>query len=130
MMPAVCRSAALILCLAPALAWALGVGAIEVSSGLNQTLDAKIPIVGAKPGELADVDARLADEDIFARAGLARPYVLTRLKFEVVATGEDTGYIHVTSREGMREPALEFIVDVRWRDGNLRRTYSLLLEPK
>jgi Tfp pilus assembly protein FimV len=30
----------------------------------------------------------------------------------------------------MREPALEFIIDVRWRDGNLQRTYSLLLEPK
>ena len=130
MLPALCRSLAVMLCLLPALAWALGIGAIEVSSGLNQPLDAKIPIIGAKPGELADAEARLADEDIFARAGLPRPYQLTRLKFEVVATGEDTGYIHVTSRDGIREPALEFIVEVRWRNGNLRRTYSLLLEPR
>lgn len=130
MVPAIYRSVALILCLLPAFAWALGVGAIEVSSGLNQPLDAKIPIVGAKPGDLDDVDARLAGEDIFARAGLARSYVLTQLKFAVVATGEDSGYIHVTSRDGIREPALEFIIDVKWRNGSLRRNFSLLLEPK
>ena len=130
MMPALCRSLAVIVCLLPALAWALGVGAIEVSSGLNQPLDARIPIIGAKPGELAEVDARLAGEDVFARAGLPRSYALTRLKFQVVATGEDTGYIHVTSHDGIREPALEFIVDVRWRNGNLRRSFTVLLERK
>ena len=130
MVPAVYRSVAAVLCLLPALAWALGIGAIEVRSGLNQPLDAKIPIVGAQPGELDDVAAGLADEAIFARAGLARPHVLTRLKFEVVATGDDSGYIHVTSRDGIREPALEFIIDVKWRNGSLRRNYSLLLEPK
>ena len=130
MVPALCRSLAVIVCLLPALAWALGVGAIEVSSGLNQPLDARIPIIGAKPGELAEVDARLAGEDVFARAGLPRSYALTRLKFQVVATGEDTGYIHVTSHDGIREPALEFIVDVRWRNGNLRRSFTVLLERK
>jgi pilus assembly protein FimV len=56
--------------------------------------------------------------------------VLTRLKFEVVATGDDSGYIHVTSRDGIREPALEFIVDVKWGNGSVRRKYSVLLEPK
>ena len=130
MVPALCRSLAVIVCLLPALAWALGVGAIEVSSGLNQPLDARIPIIGAKPGELAEVDARLAGEDVFARAGLPRSYALTRLKFQVVATGEDTGYIHVTSHDGIREPALEFIVDVHWRNGNLRRSFTVLLERK
>ena len=129
-MPAIHRSVAFIACLLPALAWALGVGAIDVSSGLNQPFDAKIAIVGAKQGELQDVSAALAEPKAFEAAGLTRSIVLTRLKFEVVATGDDSGYIHVTSRDGIREPALEFIVDVKWGNGGGRPKYSVLLEPR
>jgi pilus assembly protein FimV len=129
-MPALQRIVAAIVCLLPTLLWALGVGGIEVSSGLNQAFDAKISIVGAKQGELADVSAKLAEKDVFARAGLARPYSLAALKFEVVPTGDSSGYIHITSRDGIREPALEFIMEVKWPNGSLRRKYSVLLEPR
>ncbi len=127
-MPALQRVVVTMLCLLPTVLWALGVGGIEVSSGLNQAFDAKIPIVGAKQGELADVSARLAEKDIFDRAGLARSHFLTALKFQVVSTGDSSGYIHITSRDGIREPALEFIVEVKSRSGSLRRKYSVLLE--
>lgn len=129
-MSALQRVAAAILLTLPTSLWALGVGGMEVSSGLNQPFDARIPIVGAGEGELADVRAGLAAKDVFERAGLARPYALNRLSFLVVAADDGSGYIHVTSREGMREPAMEFIVEVRWRNGALRRKYSVLLEPR
>ncbi len=129
-MPALQRVVVTMLCLLPTVLWALGVGGIEVSSGLNQAFDAKIPIVGAKQGELADVSARLAEKDIFDRAGLARSHFLTALKFQVVSTGDSSGYIHITSRAGLREPALEFLVEVESRSGSLRRKYSVLLEPR
>jgi pilus assembly protein FimV len=124
------RMVVAVLCLLPSVLWALGVGGIEVSSGLNQRFDARIPIVGAKRGELADASARLADDDVFARAGLARSDALRTLKFAVVATGDESGYIHITSRDHIREPALEFIVQLKWRNGSLQRKYGVLLEPK
>ncbi len=127
-MPVVQRVVATILCLLPTVLWALGVGGIEVSSGLNQAFDARIPIVGASQGELDDVRAGLAEKDIFDRAGLARPHSLSALKFQVVSTGDSSGYIHITSRTGIREPALEFIVELRSPGGNLWRKYSVLLE--
>ena len=129
-MPVVQRVVATILCLLPTVLWALGVGGIEVSSGLNQAFDARIPIVGAGQGELDDVRAGLAEKDIFDRAGLARPRSLAALKFQVVSTGDSSGYIHITSRTGIREPALEFIVELRSPGGNLWRKYSVLLEPR
>ncbi len=129
-MPALQRVVVTMLCLLPTVLWALGVGGIEVSSGLNQAFDARIPIFGAKQGELADVSARLAEKDIFDRAGLARSHFLAALKFQVVSTGDSSGYIHITSRDGIREPALEFIVEVKSRSGSLRRKYSVLLEPR
>ena len=126
------RFVAVGLFLSPTLLWALGVGGIDVSSGLNQPFNAKIPIVGAKAGELADVRVRLAEKAVFDSAGLARPHTLTLMKFEVVPTGDGdgSGYIHVTSRDGVREPAWEFIIDVNWSSGSLRRKYSVLLEPR
>ena len=124
------RIVALVLLALPAGAWALGVGGMEVSSGLNQPFDARIPIVGAAEEELVDVRARLAEKDAFDRAGLSRPYLLSKLEFLVVSDDAGNGYIHVTSREGIREPALEFIVEVEWRNGSLQRKYSVLLEPR
>ena len=129
-MPVVQRVVATILCLLPTVLWALGVGGIEVSSGLNQAFDARIPIVGAAQGELDDARAGLAEKDIFDRAGLARPHSLSALKFQVVSTGDSSGYIHITSRTGIREPALEFIVELRSPGANLWRKYSVLLEPR
>jgi pilus assembly protein FimV len=127
-MPVVQRVVATILCLLPTVLWALGVGGIEVSSGLNQAFDARIPIVGAAQGELDDVRAGLAEKDIFDRAGLVRPHSLSALKFQVVSTGDSSGYIHITSRTGIREPALEFIVELRSPGASLWRKYSVLLE--
>jgi pilus assembly protein FimV len=126
------RIVAVILFLSPTLLWALGVGGIEVSSGLNQPFNAKIPHVGAKAGELEDVRVQVAEKEVFDAAGLARSYALTLMKFEVVSTGDGdgSGYIHITSRDGVREPALEFIIDVKWQNGSLRRKYSVLLEPR
>jgi len=134
MVSALKRIVAVILFLSPTALWALGVGGIDVSSGLNQPFNAKIPIVGAKAGELADVNVRLSEKSVFDSAGLARPHGLTLMKFEVVPTGDGdedgSGYIHVTTRDSVREPAWEFIIDVKWRNGSLRRKYSVLLQPR
>ena len=132
MVSALKRIVAVVLFLSPTLLWALGVGGIDVSSGLNQPFNAKIPIIGANPGELKDMKVKLAEKEVFDSAGLARPYLLTSMKFEVVATGDGdgSGYIHITSRDGIREPALEFIIEVTWRNASVRRKYSVLLEPR
>ena len=125
---AIRRIAAAVLCLMPTTLLALGIGGMEVSSGLNQPFDARIPIVGAQQGELAAVDARLAEKKIFERAGIELPYTLSTLQFRVVPTDETSGYIHITSRGNVREPAVEFIIEVSWHGGSVRRKYSALLE--
>lgn len=127
-MSAILRIAAAVLCLMPTTLLALGIGGMEVSSGLNQPFDARIPIVGAQQGELADIHARLAEKKIFERAGLELPYSLSRLQFRIVSTDDTSGYIHVTSRDNIREPAVELIIEVSWQGGSLRRKYSALLE--
>lgn len=117
-----------LLLLTPVPVWALGLGDIQVRSALNQRLDARIDIVGAAPGELVDVSAQLADAETFERTGVARPYVLTTLRFETVQLEDGSGYVKVTSTKRIREPALTFIVELNSPKSTLRRTYSVLLE--
>ncbi|GIX21378.1 MAG: hypothetical protein KatS3mg121_0161 [Gammaproteobacteria bacterium] len=111
------------------LARALGLGDIEVYSALNQPLSAEIPLTGVRPGELDNLIVRLASEDAFARAGLDRPYVLSKLRFELATKPDGRYYIAVRSEEPIREPFLTFLLDVEWPRGRLLREYTLLLDP-
>ena len=68
---------ALALALGASSAQALGLGPIEVKSGLNQPLVAEIPILSAAPGEIDELEVRRASPEAFARVGLERPVGLT-----------------------------------------------------
>lgn len=108
---------------------ALGLGNINSASTLNQPLVARIPLLSVSPDELSTLNVRLATSEAFERAGLDRPFYLSRLKFQV-ATGDDgRPYIAVTTDQPVKEPFLDFLVDVRWPRGRLVREYTVLLDP-
>ena len=107
---------------------ALALGALEVDSHLNQRLSARIELKASEADELADVKASLADQAAFDRAGIERPFILTSLRFEIVEDGENS-YIKVSSKESIREPQLNFIVEVAAPAGRILREYTLLLRP-
>lgn len=109
-------------------AHALGVGEIELQSALNQPLDAEIPLRGVAGDDTGDVIVTLASEEAFRDLGLARPYALTRLEFDVVAR-DGTALIQISSREPISEPFLNFLIEVDAPDGNLLREYTVLLDP-
>ena len=54
-------------------AMALGLGEIRVKSQPGQPLVAEIPIISSEPGELEQLQVRLASPVTFERVGLARP---------------------------------------------------------
>ena len=108
---------------------ALGLGDIEIYSALNQPLDAEISIVAAKPGEADSLLVKLASEQAFLKSGVERPFMLTKLKFRASYKADGTPIIKVTSHKAIREPFLNFLVDVEWPRGRLVREYTLLLDP-
>ena len=113
---------------AGAAALAVGLGKLELESRLNQPFRAQIPLIGLKKGEMEDLRAGLASEADFARHSVERSDAALGLLFELVSTGPETGYIQVRSRRHVREPALEFIVELDTPGGRRLRTYSVLLE--
>ncbi len=123
------RVLALLFAVFPAAALALGMGNVEVMTTLNEPLRAEIPITGIRPGEVDQIEIRLGTDEQFRRAGIERPFHLTRLKFKVVPDGERKARVEVTTRESVTEPFLNFLVELDWPSGRMIREYTLLLDP-
>ncbi len=113
----------------PAIAQALGLGDIHLSSALNQPLSAEIELLGANPEDLLQLRAQLASRETFTKHGLDRPQVLSTLTFEVAKDAGGHSVLRVRSAATMTEPFVTFLVEVSWPRGQLVREYTVLLDP-
>jgi pilus assembly protein FimV len=112
----------------PDTGYALGLGEIEVNSALNQKLNADIELLSAVPEDTETIIVKLASRKEFLRAGLDRPYLLNDLRFKSVLIN-GMPYIKVSSSGPIREPFLNFLVEIDWPNGHLLREYTVLLDP-
>lgn len=108
---------------------ALGLGEIELKSYLNQPLYAEIQLRQMRELTQQEILAGLAAKKEFDAAGVERSFLVTQLQFEVLMTPGGGGVIKVTTRRPIREPFLNFLVEVHWPAGRLLREYTLLLDP-
>ncbi len=108
---------------------AMGLGGVQIHSALNQILDAEIEILSASEEELSSLSIKLASYETFARVGIDRPAILLKLRFSVKKNSSGSDVIAITSRETIREPFLDFIIEANWRAGRILREYTLLLDP-
>ncbi len=124
------RAVALILCwLASPLAYCLGLGPLEASSGLNEPFKGRIQILGAKAEDFDTLTVGLAGEEQFDRAGIERHPALFQLRFTLDDSSPGKDYIAISSRDPVREPFLNFLLEMNWPNGRLMREYTVLLDP-
>ena len=110
-------------------AQALGVGDINLRSALNQPLEAEIELLQVRDLSSQEILPALASPDEFGRAGLERPFFLTDLTFTPVVNASGRSVIRITSTRPVREPYLNFLMEVRWPSGRVLREFTLLLDP-
>ncbi|WP_148862647.1 FimV/HubP family polar landmark protein [Marinobacter fonticola] len=108
---------------------ALGLGEVELQSYLNEPLDAEIELRNAGGVTPNEVFVNLAPPAVFERVGVSRDFFLTNLQFEVITAPNGQLVINVTTRQPVREPYLNFLLEVTWPSGKLLREYSMLLDP-
>jgi pilus assembly protein FimV len=113
----------------PGAANALGLGDIHVESGLNERLAAEIDIVGATALDLTDLQAAVADRETFLHYGADRPAFLSSTTFKVTQDSQGRPQLAIRSTESFTEPVVNFLVDLRWHNGEMIRQYTLLLDP-
>ena len=118
------------LLLSPAIVFALGLGDIAVDSALNQPLKARIELLSPSPDELDTLKVTLADSNTFAKAGIDRPFILGKLRFNLQRSDDDSpDHISVSTQIPIREPFLNFLIEVAWSTGRILREYTILLDP-
>src|SRR5690606_18996455 len=115
--------------LSSGMAHALGLGEVTLQSSLNQPLVAEIELLEVRDLASNEVIPTLASPEEFVKAGVDRQYFLTDLKFTPVLKPNGKSVIRVTSNKAVREPYLNFLIEVLWPSGRLLREYTLLLDP-
>lgn len=110
-------------------AFALGVGEIETHSSLNQRLNAQIPLVDTQKEDPSNIIISIASRDAFQKAGIDRPHYLTKLKFTPVLDKKGNITIDIRSADTIKEPFVNFILEVEWPQGRSLKEFTILLDP-
>ncbi|WP_417778351.1 FimV/HubP family polar landmark protein [Stutzerimonas xanthomarina] len=107
---------------------ALGMGNITLNSALNQPLSAEIELLDAGDLSAGDIRIVLASSTDFARVGVERLAFLQDLRFTPVIDG-NRSRIRVASNKPVREPYLNFLVEITRAKSRMLREYTVLLDP-
>ncbi|WP_417544162.1 FimV/HubP family polar landmark protein [Marinobacter sp.] len=110
-------------------AQALGLGEIELQSYLNEPMDAEIVLPQSQGVDPGDVFVNIASERAYQRLGLQRNLFLGKLRFEVATRSDGNLVVNVSSREPLKEPYLNFLLELTWPNGRLMREYAVLVDP-
>lgn len=115
--------------MASGMAHALGLGEVSVKSALNEPLVAEIELLDTKGLSTEEIRSTLASAEDFSRAGVDRQFFLNNLKFTPVVGQNGKSFVRVTSTQAVREPFLNFLLEVYWPAGRVLKEYTLLLDP-
>ncbi len=104
-------------------------GAITVSSFLNQRLNATIPIsnFGTKV-DYNNFAVDLADKDKFQQSGIKFNPELASLNFTVVKTNGGN-VVKISSSRPIKSPVLSFVLHYQVNNNDFYRQYTVLLDP-
>ena len=107
--------------------FALGLGDIIVDSTVNEPFSAVIALTSASDFTEEQLLVELAKEDDFKRLGAIRKHYLTGLKFKLDLKHISGPVILVSSREVIKEPYMDFVVDLQSPGGRIVKEYVVLL---
>lgn len=109
-------------------AYAIGLGEITLRSSLNEPLRAEIQLVQLNDLSENELRVALASEADFAKAGVDKDFMLNSLRFTLDLSDPKKPKVVVSTQQPVREPYLNFLLEVQWPSGRLLREYTLLMD--
>lgn len=107
---------------------ALGLGGITLNSALNEPLDAQVALLNIGELSQAELLVNLATLNDFERAGVEREFYLVDLRFTADLSNPAKPFIRISSTKPVREPYLNFLIELQWPTGRMLREYTLFLD--
>ncbi|MGW8391082.1 type IV pilus assembly protein FimV [Pseudoduganella sp. HUAS MS19] len=104
-------------------------GEIKVNSHIGQQLSADIELVDLTAADLADIQARLANPDVFKGANVAMPPALGGLYISV-AKRDNKRFLHLTTLQPVNADALHLFLELNSGGRQIIRAASLWLTPE
>lgn len=104
-------------------------GEVKVNSHIGQQLSADIELVDLTAADLAELQARLANPDVFKGAGLEMPAELAGLHI-AVARRDNKRFLHLTTLQPVKGEALHLFLELNAGGRQIIRAASLWLTPE
>jgi pilus assembly protein FimV len=121
-------ASSLVLAAAPLASEAAGLGPITVFSALGQPLRAEVEVYATRE-EIAEMEAKLAPQDEFARAGVDYSSTVLGIRFAITKNPGGRSVIKLTSSRPINDPFVDLLLELNWATGRLVRDYTFLLDP-
>jgi len=110
-------------------AGALGLGALEVQSNLDQPLNGTIELRSSTNDDVSSLQASIASREDFESLGIDYPSYLDNLRLSI-EDGASGKVLRVNSSGVIiKEPFIHFLVRVNWSGGSFLREYTALIDP-
>jgi pilus assembly protein FimV len=110
-------------------AFALGLGEMNMRSALNQPMEAVIGLTSSAGTSIEDISVSMASLQDHARVGMTKAAILADFRFVLEKDASGNTIIRVSSDAPVREPYLEFLLELDWPSGRLLRQYTVLVDP-
>lgn len=107
----------------------LGIGDIKLHSFLNQKLDAEISLLVSADDDISKIKVNIASPEKFNERGVPWNYFLSTIKFETNLAPNTPALVRLSSTEPLKEPFLNFLLEVNWTKGSLYREFTVLVNP-
>lgn len=104
-------------------------GEVKVNSFLGQQLSADIELVDLTPADLAEIQAKLANPDVFKGAGLSLSPVLNGLYISV-AKRDSRRFLHLTTLQPVNAEGLHLFLELSSGGRQIIRAATLWLRPE
>jgi FimV-like protein len=121
----------LILCMAamPWWAHAASLGKLSVFSSLGEPLNAEIDVFPGSDEELSSLTTTLASDAVYREQGVERSAAQSDVRVAILKKDDGSVVVKLNSAHPIGDPFLDMIIALNWKDGNLVREYTLLLDP-
>lgn len=117
------------LCSFSSLTFGLGLGEIQSTSFIGQPLRANIALVSLDGDiDLSRLIVRQVPSDEAAKLGVELISTLNHFEFRL-DNSKGVPFVAIESREAIKEPYLNLLVELRWPNGVVYREYPVLLDP-
>lgn len=104
---------------------ALSISDIQLNSSLNERLDATIAFTSVSPKEIENLKV-----GVLYNHSTSSFYRQPTITVDVVTRPNGKHFLHIQSTELIKEPVVNFILELSWSTGRLNRQYQLLIDPK